>query len=175
MVPRSNKNNQTARYGQLYISASLPSIPRGTGPRWTWKLAALSGSSNDSEVTYGVRNFAYVRTIKHARVQRWPEWFTAFDYTLEYRKGSANENADVLSRLPEPATEHERSGSSSLTHVEEMLLSSSEPPCLAFARHRLWCRLEWAGVLPRKWRLGWAAFHLFGISLVSHSLVTYED
>ena len=119
MVPRSNKNNQTARYGQLYISASLPSIPRGTGPRWTWKLAALSGSSNDSEVTYGVRNFAYVRTIKHARVQRWPEWFTAFDYTLEYRKGSANENADVLSRFPEPATEHERSGSSSLTHVED--------------------------------------------------------
>ena len=44
---------------------------------------------------------------------------TAFDYTLEFRKGSANENADFLSRLPEPATEHDHSGSSSLTPVED--------------------------------------------------------
>ena len=34
-----------------------------------------------------------------ARVQRWLEFLTAFDYTLEYRKGSANGNADFLSRL----------------------------------------------------------------------------
>ena len=43
-----------------------------------------------------------------ARVQRWLEFLTSFDYTLEYRKGSANGNADSLSRLPEPATEHGR-------------------------------------------------------------------
>ncbi|MEP2272374.1 MAG: ribonuclease H family protein, partial [Marinobacter sp.] len=42
----------------------------------------------------------------NARVQRWLEFFTAFVYTLEYRKGNANGNADFLSRLPEPATEH---------------------------------------------------------------------
>ena len=47
----------------------------------------------------------------NARVQRWLEFLTAFDYTLEYRKGSANGNADLLSRLPEPATEHNRNGS----------------------------------------------------------------
>ena len=49
----------------------------------------------------------------NARVQRWFDSLTAFDYTLEYRKGT-NGNADFLSRLPEPATEHDRSGSTSL-------------------------------------------------------------
>ena len=42
---------------------------------------------------------------------------TAFGYTLEYRTGIANGNADFLSRLPEPATEHDRSGSRSTTPV----------------------------------------------------------
>ena len=55
----------------------------------------------------------------NARVQRWLEFLTAFDHTLEYRKGSANENADFLSRLPEPATEHDRKGSSCLIPVED--------------------------------------------------------
>ena len=55
----------------------------------------------------------------NARVQRWLEFLTAFDYTLEYRKGSANGNADFLSRLPEPATEHDRTGSNSLIPVED--------------------------------------------------------
>ena len=54
----------------------------------------------------------------NARVQRWLEFLTAIDYTLDYRKGSANGNADFLSRLPEPATEHDRSGSS-LNPVED--------------------------------------------------------
>ena len=55
----------------------------------------------------------------NARVQRWLEFLTAFDETLEYRKGSANGNADFLSRLPELATECDRSGSSSLTPVDD--------------------------------------------------------
>ena len=55
----------------------------------------------------------------NARVQRWLEFLTAFDCTLEYRKGSANGNADFLSRLPKPATQHDRTGSSSLTPVED--------------------------------------------------------
>ena len=55
----------------------------------------------------------------NARLQRWLEFFTAFDYTLEYRKGNANGNAESPSRMPEPATEHSRSGSSSLTPVED--------------------------------------------------------
>ena len=54
----------------------------------------------------------------NARVQRWLEFLTEFDYTLEYQKESANGNADFLSRLPEPATEHDRNGSTSLTPLE---------------------------------------------------------
>ena len=55
----------------------------------------------------------------NARVQRWLEFLTAFDYTLEHRKGSASGNADFLSRLPEPATEHDHNGSTSLNPVED--------------------------------------------------------
>ncbi|MEP1591365.1 ribonuclease H family protein, partial [Sulfitobacter sp.] len=55
----------------------------------------------------------------NARVQRWLQFLTAFNPTLEYRKGNANGNADSPSRLPEPATEHDRSGSSRLNPVED--------------------------------------------------------
>ena len=55
----------------------------------------------------------------NAQVQRWLEFLTTFDYTLEYRKGSANGNGDFPSRFPKPATEHECSGSTSLTPVED--------------------------------------------------------
>ena len=39
--------------------------------------------------------------------------------TLEYCKGRANGKYYFLSRLPEPATDHDRSGSSSLIPVED--------------------------------------------------------
>ena len=55
----------------------------------------------------------------NARVQRWLEFLTVFDCTFEYRKGSANGNANFLSRLPEPATEHNHSGLTSLNPVED--------------------------------------------------------
>ena len=63
----------------------------------------------------------------NARVQWWLEFLTAFDYTLEYRKGSANGNADFLYLLPESVTEHDRTGSSSLIPVEDGVSSSSGP------------------------------------------------
>ena len=34
------------------------------------------------------------------RVQRWIEFLEAHSYTLEYRRGASNGNADMLSRLP---------------------------------------------------------------------------
>ena len=61
----------------------------------------------------------------NARVQRWLDFLTAFDYTLEYRKGNANGNADFLSRLPEPATEYDRNGSTILNPVEDGGISVS--------------------------------------------------
>ena len=35
----------------------------------------------------------------NGRVRRWLEFFSAYTYTLEYRKGSANGNADFLSLI----------------------------------------------------------------------------
>ena len=55
----------------------------------------------------------------NSRVRRWLEFLTALDYTVEHRKGSSNGNADFMSRLPEPATEHDRNGSTSLTPVKD--------------------------------------------------------
>lgn len=55
----------------------------------------------------------------NARVQRWREFLNAFGYTLQSRKGSANNNVYVVPGLPEPATEHDRSRSTSLTPVED--------------------------------------------------------
>ena len=112
-----------------YISrASLDS-----GRRWTphdleadsivWALQRLRGYNRGTTF----RTFSDHKGLQikekfenhDARVQRWLEFFTAFDYILEYRKGSANGNADILSRLPEPATEHDRSGSTSLNRLED--------------------------------------------------------
>ena len=56
---------------------------------------------------------------KNARVQRWLEYLTAFRYTLEYRKGASNGNADFLSRLPLAPTDQDRHGSTSLAPPTE--------------------------------------------------------
>ena len=53
------------------------------------------------------------------RVQRLIEFVTKYNKTIEYRNGSVNGNADFLSRPPLPATELDRSGSSSLTPSDE--------------------------------------------------------
>ena len=55
----------------------------------------------------------------NTRVQKWFEFLTAFDYTLEFRKGSANGNVDFLSRLLQHATDHDRSWSTSLNLVDD--------------------------------------------------------
>ena len=52
------------------------------------------------------------------RVQRWLEYLSNFKYTLKYRKGSANGNADFLSRLPLPATDADTTGPDRLVDVE---------------------------------------------------------
>ena len=42
-----------------------------------------------------------------------------FDHAPKCRKGNANGNVDFISRLPQPATEHDRRGSSRLTPVDD--------------------------------------------------------
>ena len=44
-----------------------------------------------------------------ARIQRWALFLSAYNYTIEYRPGSNNANADCLSRLPMPAKESDYS------------------------------------------------------------------
>ena len=49
------------------------------------------------------------------RVRRWIEFLSAYSFILKYRKGKSNGNADFLSRLPQPATEADRTGPNRLT------------------------------------------------------------
>ena len=71
----------------------------------------------------------------NARVLRWLEFLTAYSYTLQYRKGSENGNADFLSRLPIAATEHDRSGRNRITPTDEddfvHLVSPLAPPVVS--------------------------------------------
>ena len=54
------------------------------------------------------------------RVQRWLELLTAYQYTLKHRSGASNGNADMLSRLPVPATEHDISGDTRITMPDDI-------------------------------------------------------
>ncbi|CAB1101076.1 unnamed protein product [Ectocarpus sp. CCAP 1310/34] len=55
----------------------------------------------------------------NARVQRWLEFLSNFTYTLKYRKGSANGNADFLSRLPLPAQDTDKTGPDCIDGVDQ--------------------------------------------------------
>ena len=54
----------------------------------------------------------------NARTRRWLEFLSAYTYTLEYREGKANSNADFLSRLPQPATDADRTRRNRLTGLD---------------------------------------------------------
>ena len=56
----------------------------------------------------------------HPRVQRWLEFLNAYQFTLEYRKGSGNGSAGFLSRLPLPATESDIEGDCRLPHSDDV-------------------------------------------------------
>ena len=51
----------------------------------------------------------------NACVRRCLEFLLAYNYALDYRKGTSNGNADFLSRLPQPATDADRTGRNRLT------------------------------------------------------------
>ncbi|CAB1099916.1 unnamed protein product [Ectocarpus sp. CCAP 1310/34] len=55
----------------------------------------------------------------NASVQRWLEFLSNFIYTLKYRKGSANGNADFLSRLPLPAQDTDKTGPDCIDGVDQ--------------------------------------------------------
>ena len=57
--------------------------------------------------------------VSNARVQRWVEFLTAYNYRIIHRKGAARGNADMLSRLCQPATQAYAQGSCSITNAED--------------------------------------------------------
>ena len=69
-----NKRGQLGRCGSSLTSAALPLS--GNGLRSTWKLAALSGSSNAFEATSTARSFAPSRTT------RWPNALAKWEITM---------------------------------------------------------------------------------------------
>ena len=57
--------------------------------------------------------------VSNARVQQWVEFLTAYNYRIIHRKGAAHGNADMLSRLCQPATQVDAQGSCSITNPED--------------------------------------------------------
>ena len=57
--------------------------------------------------------------VSNARVQRWVEFLTAYNYRIIHRKGAAHGNANMLSRLCQPATQADAQGSCSITNPED--------------------------------------------------------
>ena len=57
--------------------------------------------------------------VSNARVQRWMEFLTAYNYRIIHEKGAAHGNAEMLSRLCQPATQADYQGSCSITNPED--------------------------------------------------------
>ena len=57
--------------------------------------------------------------VSNARVQRCVEFLTVYNYRIIHSKGAAHGNADMLSRLCQPATEADAQGSCSITNSED--------------------------------------------------------
>ena len=57
--------------------------------------------------------------VCNARVQRWVEFLTAYNYRIIHRKGAAHGNADMMSRRCQPTTQADAQGSGSITNPED--------------------------------------------------------
>lgn len=73
------------------------------------------------------------------RVQRWFDFLSAYTYTLNYRPGKLNGNADLLSRLPLPATEQDASPDMRLTDPADVDV----------------CMIGASGIMPARIEAGW--------------------
>ena len=85
-------------------------------------------------------------TLASARIQRWVLLLSAYDYSIQYRPGTAMANADALSRLPLPETINHvpEPGTHKLliNHLNEILVTASHikqwtdtDPVLSRVRH----------------------------------------
>ena len=63
-------------------------------------------------------------TMASSRIQRWALTLGAYSYTIQFRKGCDNGNADALSRLPLPTVRNEPPKPADVVHLMEYLDSS---------------------------------------------------
>ena len=63
-------------------------------------------------------------TMASSRIQRWALTLGVYSYTIQFRKGCDNGNADALSRLPLPSTRKEPPKPADIVHLMEYLDSS---------------------------------------------------
>ena len=123
---RKNLNNLTAPSAPSSTSAAPPDTPNVHGHPSTSRPAASPGRSSDYAGICGPTRFQIYSDHKaleniakvgehNARVRHWLEFLSTYNYTLDYLKGTANGNADFLSRLPQPATDADRTGRNRLT------------------------------------------------------------
>ena len=102
-----------------YASRTLTKAERNYSQLEKEGLALLSGVKKFHVYLFG-RNFTLctdhkplqsllneskpVPCMASARIQRWALTLASYEYTIKYKSGPANSNADALSRLPLPAT-----------------------------------------------------------------------
>lgn len=116
----------------------LPSTPRDIGLRPTWKRSELPGPSSVFETTFEAQSFAKPHLNPNrsanpleilAKLRTTTREFSdgaeisqGSTGTLKLFTGSAIGNAGLISCLPQPATEHNRSGSSRPTPVDDEVI-----------------------------------------------------
>ena len=100
-------------------------MPQGTSPKQKEIMASMKGLAllfgiKKSHVYLFGRNFTLctdhkplqsllnkskpIPCMASAHIQRWALTLASYEYTIKYKSGPANSNADALSRLPLPAT-----------------------------------------------------------------------
>ena len=62
-----------------------------------------------------------IPTMASGRIQRWALLLSAYDYTIHYKQGKTNANADALSRLPVPSEVTETPIPAEVIHLMEHL------------------------------------------------------
>ena len=117
-----------------------------------------------------------VPTMASGRIQRWALILGGYNYSIRYKPGKANANADALSRLPLPAKEYDVPKPAELVQLLEHLsttpVSSSQVKTLTdtdpvLAKVRCWVEEGWPEQNPasdadqelssyfrRRWELG---------------------
>ena len=100
-----------------------------------------------------------IPVMASGRLQKWALTLTAYDYSIQYREGSKNANADALSRLPLPSTVRDVPIPAEVVHLMEHLDMS----LISSSLTRTWMAQDQtlSKVTCRSWLLkGWPSHKL---------------